>query len=271
MFVFVSETSFAFRISESNKKAILLIENPKKNTYGTGFIVKKGEWSFLVTNKHLIEGTDTAYVKFAEETKAKEVRISGKGIPLFLKKDNKITWKSHSDEDIDIAVIPMLRENLGRPADIAAIRYAILLTDSMIDSIGVNEGDEILLIGFPFTQPRDLPFYHIARKGLLALLTRDKIYIKIDGKILHENIYLIDASVFPGDSGGPVFVWHDKKPYLLGINFGNQFRIETDTLNLLDTLKVSVKQKHYIDLGLVLPADRIREVIDSFKSEEWGK
>ena len=266
----ICEVSFAWSISERFKKSIVLIENPKDDKHGTGFILKKGNRYFLVSCKHVIEGTDTVLVKFAEETEAKEVRISANGIPLFLKKGDQITWRAHPNEDVDIVAIPMLPENFGGDAEFEAIRFEFLLTDSAISSLGVNEGDEILLIGFSFMSGGNLPTYHVARRGLLSLLTKDKIHFSVDEKIYHENIYLIDVNLFPGDSGGPVFVKHNQELYVLGIAFvlwtclgPGQLVIPPDTVN--------VEQTQYIDLGLVFPAQRIREIIDTFQSEDSGR
>jgi S1-C subfamily serine protease len=269
VYILISETTFAWTIPEHLKNAIVLIQNPKNNTYGTGFIVEKGESSFLVTCKHVIEGIDTAFVKFAEETERNEVRISANGIPLFLKRDGQIIWKAHSNKDIDIAIIPMLQENFGGDAKFKAIGFQFLVTDSTLNYVGINEGDDVLLIGFSFISGQNLPSYHVARKGILSLLTRDRIYYSVDRQLYHENIYLVDVNLFPGDSGAPVFVEHKGQIYVLGMAFllwtklgKSQLVIPPDTL--------MVEQTQYMDLGLVIPAQRIREVIDSVGSAKSG-
>ncbi len=49
------------------------------NSYGTGFLVRKDGFIFLVTNKHVIEGSEKTYIKFFGQTDF--VLISGQFVP----------------------------------------------------------------------------------------------------------------------------------------------------------------------------------------------
>ena len=62
----------------------------------------------------------------------------------------------------------------------------------------IEAGNEIFLLGFPMGMSGVERKYVIARAGIIA---------RIDEEILKEaQGFLIDSSVFPGNSGGPVIV-----------------------------------------------------------------
>ena len=122
--------------------------------------------------------------------------------------------------------------------------------------------EDILFIGYPsgiYDQANNLP---ITRRGLTAT----PLYVDYDGK----PMFLIDASVFPGSSGSPVFLynsgsWSDRgkalvagnRVYLLGI-LASPLPSQSDgTLTFEEvpsTLRSIVTAQEMIDLGVVYKA-----------------
>ena len=77
-----------------------------------------------------------------------------------------------------------------RPADMAFV--------SMMKELDIGPGEELFVLGFPMGMSGVERNYVIARCGMIA---------RFDDEILTTSrTFLIDAAVFPGNSGGPVIV-----------------------------------------------------------------
>ena len=113
------------------------LQSEKEKTYGI----------FLVTNRHVLEGKQKAFLRFNPE--------SGESAQHFelnlLDAAGKPRWVAHQDSTVDVAVIdfnaPLLR-NLG-------IRFAWFSSDEHVMSrskareSGFTEGDGVFVLGFP--------------------------------------------------------------------------------------------------------------------------
>ena len=75
--------------------------------------------------------------------------------------------------------------------------------------IDFSEGNEVIVLGFPMGLAGKEQNYVIARQGIIA-----RIGDLLDG---HSKSFLIDSSIFPGNSGGPVIA----KPTLFTIRGGD--------------------------------------------------
>lgn len=118
----------------------------------------------------------------------------------------------------------------------------------------VLPGSEVLFVGYPdnrFDSVHNLP---ILRKGTLATLPT----INFNG--LKQII--IDAQVFPGSSGSPVFVVENGKYKLLGVITATMIKHE-----LLKTIQVSSSYavQQTIGLGIVLKTELVKELLDIAK------
>ena len=156
---------------------------------------------FIVTNKHVLANLQTAVIRFnpAGTFSAKDYDIpltNDRGEPL---------WRGHSK--IDLAAIGVN----GKVLDTENIQYNYFRSDNDLMTLaemnlaGESEGDFIYVLGFPMGIVNMDRQYVIARSGIIARL-RDAIEKQ-------SQDYLIDALVFPGNSGGPVLY----KPEILSI------------------------------------------------------
>lgn len=180
-------------------------ESGHRRWIGTGFLygnltatrsTEKDYRLWLITNKHVIKGYKEVYIKFnsATEQKSSDYRlplIDGSGNPA---------WRGHPDGDIDIAAISISGQYLNAEKR----RYSIIRSDEHVMTkremtlIGLAEGDGVFVLGFPMGLVAPERQYVICRSGVFGRL-RDYL----DNR---EKDYLIDAFVFPGNSGGPVFI-----------------------------------------------------------------
>lgn len=168
---------------------------------GTGFffvqMTTKGEGlPCLVTNKHVIAGLDSVYVRANPVAggPAREFELllrGGNGEPY---------WFVHPDPEIDIALTPVKPESLNE----IGLSFYIFRSDSDVATLDtvraskVSEGDDVFVLGFPMWNIGGERSAVIARKGCIA-----RIQDTLAGE---SSTFLIDASVYPGNSGGPVIL-----------------------------------------------------------------
>ncbi len=193
-------------IAEQLLFATLRIEAPP--WVGTGFIMthkwaedKKGP--FLVTNKHVIQGSKTGRITFTKKDPSGESYSPSIGLTSAVNfSQSDWQWTGHPSRDIDIAVLPLAPitshlENIGHPPYFRSIPTSAIPEGDALQDFDVVE--EILFVGYPsgvYDGANNLPIF---RKGITATC----LTIDYEGR----PIFLIDASVFPGSSGSPVFIY----------------------------------------------------------------
>ena len=149
---------------------------------------------FLVTNRHVFEGSSKAFLRFNP--------IASEPAAVFdlnlLDKNNAPMWHAHPDPGVDVAVTSL---NL-RLLDERSIQYSFFiekdhaLTTKQAEDAGIAEGDGVFALGFPMGNVGKERNYVVVRQGAIA-----RIRDLFAGAV---NEFLIDAVVFPGNSGGPV-------------------------------------------------------------------
>ena len=157
---------------------------------------KKAYRVWLITNKHVLEDQKKIFLKFnsLQDPKSKDYEVN------LLFKNGRPTWIGHPTKSIDIAALllnPMFLRGEDRKFDYFRSDQDILAKDEMISS-KISEGDRIFVLGFPMGLVDKDRQYVICRGGCIARISD---YLED-----HANDFLIDALVFPGNSGGPVIL-----------------------------------------------------------------
>ena len=148
---------------------------------------------FLVTNRHVIEGVDKLQARL-NRPMGSESKIYN--VPLTTP-DGSTLWTLHPDSNCDVAVIPIsiqLLEDDGIEFRWFAGDKQLNLTQAK--EIEVSEGDGVFVLGFPLGIAGQERNFTIVRQGMLA-----RVRDWLEGI---SRTILIDASIFPGNSGGPV-------------------------------------------------------------------
>lgn len=167
---------------------------------GTGFIYGANAdasgsklYPFLVTNQHVLEGAGTFAVKMNRRDGQ-----PANAYPFSLESvRHNIT--THPDGlDVVVLRIPADVWNVDQAATSVIPESQSLSRESALE-IGMSEGDGVFAIGFPMGlvgyEDQIVP---IVRQGCLA-----RVQDWLSGR--SRNI-LIDTNIFPGNSGGPVFL-----------------------------------------------------------------
>ncbi len=132
--------------------------------------------------------------------------------------------------------------------------------------------ENVLFIGYPNGIYDSKNLFPIIRRGITAT----PIYSDYEGK----SLFLIDASVFPGSSGSPVFVY-DKgsfktrdgtthigdRIYFCGLISAVFFQNEEGKIEFKDIptkLTPVIIKSEKIDLGVVIKSEKIKELLDLY-------
>ena len=236
--------------------------------------------AFIVTNKHVIAGLDKILVRFSPGTYGK-----GSGaaeiLEVQLKNQETRLWTAHPDDSVDLALIPFYptaaAQRVGHfnmvindPAPDPKMLGEHFVVTQKIGESGA-EGEDVHVLGFPIGVLSDQLFgpersYPVARRGSIAWIrpALDKVNAE----------FLIDAFIFPGNSGGPVF-----KPCRAALPQG-QFETDcligmvkaympyTDSALSRQTGKVRVTFEENSGLAVVVPVESIlRAIAEHLKNQ----
>ncbi len=179
--------------------------NPQTNWVGTGFVLfdvlaeddeSLNGSTYLVANRHLFATASSAKIR---------CNPSGDGpaqefLAELTRPDGSQQWTGHPDPAIDVGVLPV-DFNVFQTHGMALIPFIssqhVLTTHQMRDQ-QVTEGDEVFVLGFPMAMVGADRNFVIVRSGSIA-----RVRDLLDGS---SKEFLVDATVFPGNSGGPVIL-----------------------------------------------------------------
>ncbi|HKB58930.1 MAG TPA: serine protease [Gallionellaceae bacterium] len=221
---------------------------------------------FLVSNKHVVAGAEEGYLYFPTEgSDGRPV----KGKPFFVRNDMFwMQWHGHPDPDVDVAVMPLswqldMIARGGTKVFLRPIALDEVAGPSTLESLDVTA--PVLFVGFPngmFDEKHYLPIF---RRGYVATAP--------DYDFNGEPVFLIDASVFPGSSGSPVFTVGDTSiggtPSMKLLGVIAAVYTQPAGGEILWRASPTVQEPvpmvdQVIDLGRVFKARCIRETIASF-------
>lgn len=244
---------------------------------GTGFFFsyKRGEtnYPFVVTNKHVVMGMREGALSFLQRQDQKPQL--GQGFHLRID-DWQDAWFGHPSPEIDIAICPFapmevhIREQHGIDLFYRCVSDEMIPTDEQAAKLDALES--ITFIGYPNGVWDSKNLLPVARRGMTASP------ISVD----FENTprFLIDASVFGGSSGSPVFLMNqgmytDKtgntvigsRILFIGVIAAVFFRTQLNQIVAVPIptqVQPMAQQQEMIDLGIVFKARTVIETIEAF-------
>lgn len=232
---------------------------------GTGFLMaspvdEKTEKIYLVSNKHILCEANSIGITFTK--KSNENPNVGNSHRYEIK-NSQTQIVQHSNPAVDVAVLDFT--NLA--SIIHNIVYFKTVSYDMLASFEEDElniAENVLFVGYPdnrYDASNNLP---LIRTGLISS------HPKYDYN--GNPVFIIDAQVFPGSSGSPVFidltyenmkngkiVVGERKIKLLGIVA--QTMIRKNKLQSINAA-TSLGTEEILGLGIVYKSTAIKELID---------
>ncbi|EKF9518765.1 trypsin-like peptidase domain-containing protein [Vibrio cholerae] len=242
---------------------------------GTGFIFAHNyngnEVLSIVTNKHVIAGAVKGGITFIKQDSGKPKL----GESFRIDFDNfENWWSGHPDKDVDIAVMPLvpllefMKANHNVDVFFKSISSENIPTAADIAEIDALE--EVVFVGYPNGIWDNKNYTPIIRKGTTAT----PYALDFEG----SKKFIIDASVFGGSSGSPLFLLNSgtytrkdgrtvvgSRFFFLGVVAAVFFK---RSVNDIVSLPIPTSSKHVvidqemIDLGIVYKAETVVEAIE---------
>ena len=224
---------------------IYAVRNDNSISTGTSFIFSVNQTEntsipLLITNYHVVKDSLIGYV---------EMHIAKNGIPtkevMRVKFDNTVI-DSNKLGQLDIVALPLAgaindMQGKGKQIFFKSIDFNLLPKSDDIEEFSAIE--EITFIGYPSAIYDTVNKIPVIRQGITAT----PIWNNFKG----ESVFLIDAGVFPGSSGSPVFIYNrGAYPTRGGITVGSRIKF-------VGILKETMQRKKetgldYLDLGVVI-------------------
>lgn len=231
---------------------------------GTGFIFSVSSGNnevipLLITNYHVVENMLMGCI---------ELHISEKGLPT--NNTIKINFteeivKQKKLGELDLVAIPIasaLNELQNKNINVfyRTIGKEIIPSQEQINELAAIE--DITFVGYPNGLYDNVNKMSIVRRGITAT----PIWNNFQGK----EAFLIDAGVFPGSSGSPVFIYNrGTYPTKDGIAVGNRLMFVGVISNTIKS--TNMFGSDYLDLGYVIKSNvmdkEINKLLDSLKEE----
>lgn len=208
----MNPNTFLKQLLFSTVRIVANTDEPEKYSIGTGFLILKNidetqQQIFLVTNKHVIAKTDNAGKVIGKLNKGtfsfvKSVDSNPQLESVFSINIENLTdmFFQHPDESVDLAICNI--SNIYNQIT-QEFKQDIFIRTIPIEMIPSGEEDfdaieDVLFVGYPnglFDEKNHLP---LMRRGITA----SPYEIDFNG----NKKFIIDAQVFPGSSGSPVFI-----------------------------------------------------------------
>jgi hypothetical protein len=261
---------------------------------GTGFLVllptpELGEGRgipMLVTSKHVLRhpqlGAPNGVTEYFDKIDAfaNTIQPNPEGsyiaqIPVQIKASGFLYCSiDNQNPDADVAVCPI---NIPDSVfDFKSLSPEMFVTQSKIESMKLNETDEVLFSGLFLPYHGAKKNYPIVRHGRLALIPKEKIPWSIpSGGVSMQDLYLAEITSWGGNSGSPVFVRlsgaREQGGVMVGVQylllgvmqgyFNSERPATLDTAAITDTAHLDLKLSENSGIAAIVPAQKILDVI----------
>jgi len=250
----VTAKSFEQEVSFITARIAVEVPGSTDTSIGTGFFyqapLKDGSnrsITLLISNKHVfLNPKGTLTISLNEKTE--------EGMPAygtvreFKTVDFSSIYYDHVDPDVDLACVnaSAISHNNTFYRD---------LNDTFLDPIDyekIHPSQAVVFVGYPENRYDVVHNLPLVRAGTIASLPS----IDFNGK----GQVVIDAQVFQGSSGSPVFVAYDNRYYLLGVI--TQTMIRHSKLQTIPTNIGGFAVQQILGLGIAIKQRHVRELID---------
>ncbi|MCY3549316.1 MAG: serine protease [Candidatus Poribacteria bacterium] len=234
--------------------ARISVEIPNARSIGTGFfydaLIQDGtnrSLRLLISNKHVFlnpRGRLTVSLNRQRDDGSPDLG----NVIEFDQIGFEDHYFSHPDPQIDLACV-------NAYGTVQADAFYKFLNDDFLTPIDygkVTPGNDVIFVGYPDNRYDVVNNLPLIRKGWIASMPD----VDFNGK----GQIVIDAQIFPGSSGSPVFVPWDGRYSLLGVV--SQTMIRDSKLQVLQANTPQIGIKEILGLGIIIKQRHVQELID---------
>lgn len=221
---------------------------------------------FILTNRHVFEGRDGVHLRLNTLNGKSEV------VPQALKFPNREPrWLVHPNKKVDLALLNVDPQILkDHKIDFVFFQEETFAYHRKFGQIGISVGDDVFALGFPMGIAGITQNFPYAKAGIMS---------RFDKELLRERkSFLIDSSIFPGNSGGPVLLRPTNmslggtvavsSPLLLGAVSGYlSYKEELWTHQTTPPTVVGLEREHS-GLSFVVPMDYVKQIFNYWLKEK---
>jgi hypothetical protein len=234
-----------------------------KNSLGTVFIVgrphpteqKKLRYT-LVTAAHVLKDIKSDFAILHLRRQLEDGRWQTMPTPIQIREGAKRLWVEHGQADVAAMYI-----GVPEQAIVSVIPLSILAEDDLLAKYQIHPGDLLDCLGYPLGVQSSEGGFPVLRSGKIAS------YPLLPTK--NTKTFLLDFRVFPGNSGGPVYIsFTGERIYGGAINMGTAFNfvmgLVSEEIRVTEKLKqlYSVREEQTpLGLAKIIHASLIRETI----------
>ena len=245
----------AFEHEVAYLTAKIEVEPPNApKSIGTGFFyrasLKVGSdrlITLLISNRHVFDNPKSRLIVSLNRGKEDDSPKFG-NIQTFDQKGFESAYYDHPAPEVDLACINV---SILTRTDV----FFKCLGDDFLEPIDherIAMGSDVIFVGYP------TGFYDVANN--LPLLRRGAIASVPDVDFNGKGQIVIDAQVFRGSSGSPVFVGHGDRYLLLGVL--SQAVFLNSKLQIAPANMQQVEVEQALGLGIVIKQRHVQELID---------
>lgn len=209
----------------------------------------------LITAAHVLEGIQGDMAMLYLRRKVNETDWILAPFPLSIRAGSHQLWTKHPSADVAVMYIGIPKETV-----IPLVSTNLLVGDKEISDYEIHPGDTLNVLGYPFgltSNDAGFPILRSGKIGSYPLLPTAK-----------TGTFLLDFAVFPGNSGGPVYLSDSTRTYhgsthLGTINFiaGLVSEEKLQTEQLIGIFSAEMHQ-YQLGLAVIVHASLIRQTID---------
>ncbi len=243
--------------------------SPGKRTFGTFFVLvrpfpeKPKEGRFvLVTAAHILKKIQGEFATVMFRRKLGHSGWQQLPLRLRIREGNNKLWKAHPNADVAVMYISM-PEGFSE----SKLGTTMLVEDAWLAEYELHPGDELNCLGYPLGAQANPFGFPILRSGKIAsypLLPTSE-----------TKVFLFDFEVFPGNSGGPVYLVQEGRYYGGKFNLGTRIHaivgLVSQDRSLTEKTEgvFSTEERRYpLGIALVVHASLIKETIRLLPSPE---
>ena len=241
---------------------------------GAIFYVKKDSIVIptLVTAKHVFHNPDKNW--YPDSLKIRFSWFENEpideyfGISIVLKDSVNKFWYDHPDTLVDLVCYPLLLDE-----DIGIKAFPILPYNLFAKEDDIFQGAGVMVLGYPGSVGKEFWTKALLRDGIISWTAPTNPDL---------NKILIDCDIFPGNSGGPVFLkpsGFDKKGNFtlgskvkfLGIVTERRFSSTPVRAKGINEIKLgprglTIYSLESMGIGVIEPAPRVRQLLSAFQN-----